>query len=124
MELIDGIEPVCRDFIYLPGEKNREVQDNAPSFLDEQVSCDENDDTNTSTESKVDPRMGSENGVKFEKSENIENSIFSPNNSAGNRNLGKATKNGQIKLDEQPVTKTPKNTAVLQKISNLKNCTI
>ena len=98
-ELIDGIEPVCRDFIDLPGKKNYEVQDITSRNLEEQGSCDENEDTNSSTESKADPRMGSENDKKFEKSRNMENSIFSPNNSAGNRNIGKATKSGQIKME-------------------------
>jgi hypothetical protein len=98
VELIVGIEPVCRDFIDLPGKKNYEVQDTASRNLEEQGFCDENEDTNSSTESKADPRMGSENDKKFEKSRNMENSIFSPNNSAGNRNIGKATKSGQIKM--------------------------
>ena len=92
LELFDGIVTFYRNLTELSGGKNLEVQEKAYGSLEGQVPSDEKDDTSSDADHMANPRMGRKNDEKFEKSENMENSIFSPNNSAGNRNFGKAKK--------------------------------
>ena len=106
--LFDGIVPFYRNLTEKSGGKNLEVQEKTYGSLEGQVPCDEKDDMSSDADLTAIPRMGKKNDENFEKSENMENSIFSPNNSAGSRNLGKATKNGLKYSDDQPVTKTQK----------------
>ena len=89
------------------------------------VSLNENDlgveihDIGIAPKFKSVPRRGCSNGEIFEKSE-MENSIFSPNNAAGNRGQGKMAKNIQTKLDETLVLTIPNKSEVSQKNSNSK----